>query len=328
MLPQQGNIRVYGAGGFGVNIASHFDVDDGVTAAGFAILNVAYLDTSRSNLNETLRDENIYIVEAGLDEVDGSGKVRRTNHPVIAKSVKQMLQKHAPKDFNIVVFSASGGSGSVIGPLVVAELLERGLPTVAIVVGSDESKITTDNTFNTLQTLDNIARKRDVPVVMLYEHNDRNKKFSEVDKVCKSTIGSLAILCSRQNHAVDTQDIRNWVQFNKSTEVPAQLALLDVYHTNEEVEANSQPVSIASLYKDRDIARLNASPDYICEGYPRTEIKDLQQLHFSVTLSGVPVLVKSISDRVSEFQKLQDSRVATKSFVNDDKLSDDGLMVL
>lgn len=98
---------------------------------GFAAIDPAFIDTSRSNLTPEIPEEKIYI----LDNTDGSGKVRRENHAQISSSIKHILQSQQPGEFNIVVFSASGGSGSVLGPLIVSELLARGLPVVVLTAG-------------------------------------------------------------------------------------------------------------------------------------------------------------------------------------------------
>lgn len=99
----KGQVRIYGSGGCGVNIASHFI--NRPEQAGFATVHPCFVDTSRSNLKPEIREEDCYI----LQDVDGSGKVRRENAEGIGNVIKQVLLKHKPMDLNLVVFSASGG---------------------------------------------------------------------------------------------------------------------------------------------------------------------------------------------------------------------------
>jgi len=137
-----GKIRIYGCGGAGINLTSHFI---NLPADGnYAEVLAAMVDTSRSNISTDIAEDLCYI----LPEVDGSGKVRKENHEVIGGVVKQILLQHKPEDLNVVVFSGSGGSGSVIGPLITKELLSREHSVICVMVGSDESAITCTNTRN------------------------------------------------------------------------------------------------------------------------------------------------------------------------------------
>lgn len=320
----QGEMRIYGCGGTGVNIASYFERAAGDAETGHAITHLTYVDTSKSNLNNSLKDEHIFI----LDGIDGSGKVRRENHEEIAKNVKALLQTHKPADLNIVVFSASGGSGSVFGPLIVKELLERKLPVVSLVIGSEESEITTQNTINTLKSLDAIAAKTQMPVVICYEHNDRDTKRSDVDVAVRSVIGSLSVLTSRQNSELDTRDVTNWVQFNRSTSVGPRLALFDVFNSNEAAEKVQHPIAIASLYKTPDETPIAIAPEYSAVGYPRQLPEKFELLHFVIGLEGVPVITKKLQNRLAELEQARKSRVEHDRLVTDgDKVTDDGLIL-
>mgnify|MGYP001176795926 CR=1 FL=1 len=99
----RGTMRVYGCGGAGINITSFFN-GAGIES-GCAEVFPAYVDTSRSNLRPEFNEDDVFI----LENVDGSGKVRRENHEEIANVTRQILLQIPPKDFNVVIFSASGG---------------------------------------------------------------------------------------------------------------------------------------------------------------------------------------------------------------------------
>lgn len=320
---QCGTIRLYGCGGLGVNIVSYFEPATGQAEAGHATAYPCYVDTSRSNIDSNLNDNNIFIV----DGLDGSGKVRRENHEEISKNIRSVIQTHAPMDFNVVVFSASGGSGSVIGPLIIAELLARKLPVVGIVVGSDESTITANNTINTLKSLEAIAQKAQMPVVISYDQNQVDVKRSEIDTACRRLIGMLSILASRRNRELDTKDVANWIQFHRTTSVQPRLALLDIYTTNDEVETISAPISIASLYRNPDSPAIRVTPEYHCAGYPREEIQGFEVAHYVVTIDHVAAISRTMQQRLVELDQQRKSRLAVDKLVSDnDEVSDDGLV--
>lgn len=318
-----GTLRLYGAGGAGTNIIGSWNAMDNNRAPGTAKCQITYADTSRSNLPESIDDANVFL----LADKDGSGGVRRENHTDIGRNVPGLLQKHPPGDLNIVCFSASGGSGSVFGPLIVRELIRANAPVVAIVIGSEESAIRRKNTLDTIKSLDNIARKAGVPVVVAYFHNSPSTKRSEVDVQCRYTLATLAVLASRQNRELDMADLAHWLNFPKVTTVEPQLSLLHVYSKPEDVDASSNPISIASLQKDADQNSYTVMPEYSTRGFPRERIDNFDQLHFVITIDGVPTIEKMLSERLTDATKLAGARVKHDPVVKaTDNVSDDDLV--
>lgn len=317
---QRGKMVIYGCGGAGVNATLPYHNVD--AEPGQAEIRTGFVDTSRSNLRDGINDDDIFI----LEDVDGSGKIRSENHQQISGIIKQVLVKIEPGDFNVVVFSASGGSGSVIGPLLMGELLSRGINVVCVVIGSDESIITCENTLKTLKSLEGQARKHNVPVLMYYEHN--NRKRSEVDAAIRLVIGSLAVLSSRRNRAFDTADLTNWVYFNKATVVKPQLAMFDVYGSNEQVDKEKDPIALISLYRDEDDEHSSLVPEYSATGYFTEEINGLELLHYVVTTHRIPAIHKEIQARLTKYLGNRDSRVETERMLSEnDSVTDDGLVL-
>lgn len=317
-----GTMMVYACGGMGINAGAYFN---GATEEpNCANIEVAYIDTSRSNLKQDFNKENIFI----LDNVDGSGKVRKENHKEVSNVVKQILLQHEPAEFNVVVFSASGGSGSVIGPLLLSELLERNKNAVCVVVGSDESIITAQNTLNSLKSLESISKKTKLPVVMYYEQNDQEKKRSDVDTQVHLVISTLAILSSKKNREMDTQDIANWVKFNKTTSVVPQLSLLEVFTDPKVAESVKDPISIASVYASDQIATLKCIPEYIATGFLTEPVQHFDQLHFIITTDPISRIVNRVKETLDGYLNQRDSRVKLSSIISDkDTISDDGLIL-
>jgi hypothetical protein len=319
-----GVLRVYGCGGGGINIASKF-AGNLPLRAGIADIRTAFVDTSRTNLSDKINPEDCYV----LPDLDGSGKVRKENHEAIAKEIPRILIQHQPGDFNIVAFTASGGTGSVAGPLLVAELMERGHNVIAVVIGSEESAITATNTFNTLKSLDHISRSKDKPVLMHYTLNHRDMKRSEVDKEAVFVISALAYLSSRQNKELDTKDITHWMNFNKSTSINAQLSMLKVFNQANLVEEGSpECFSLACLLKSEDEGQPNLVPAYSCAGYYREGVDAPHNLFFAVEtrdLNGILSHLQKTSKTLSEHKA---ARIDGPSFMsNNDQVSATGLIL-
>lgn len=316
-----GNVRLYSAGGAGVNIGAQFV--NRPEQDGYATIHPAFIDTSRSNLKDNISDKDVYI----LENVDGAGKIRKEHAGEIQNVIKNVLLKFKPMDFNIVVFSASGGSGSVFGPLLIGELIERGLPAIAVVVGSDESALTCLNTMNTLKSLEGVSRSKGKPVVMYYDHNKRGVRRSEIDESLCSAISALSALASRQNDEMDSQDITNWLEYHKSSSVRPQLSLLSIYQSHEKVESVQNPISIASLYRSADDDTISVVPDYNTHGFTGPNV-DLGPLHFIISVDGVPAIGQRIQKTLNELQEIRDSRVESGSLLSEDDTVSDGGLVL
>ena len=318
----KGKIRLYGAGGAGINCVSIFNQAEETPSC--AEIAVSFIDTSRSNITSDFREEDCYILKG----VDGSGKIRRENHREISESIKQILLEHKPGDFNVVVSSGAGGTGSVVGPLILAELLKRGESVVYFMIGSAECTVTATNTLNTMKSISAIAERNDVPAVMYYEHNDFDRPRSEIDNSIRYAIATLAQLASRRNNELDTKDISNWVRFNHSTGVEAQLALLDVFIDPDQVLQVKDPISIASLYKDTDQPKIQAVPEYSCVGYLPVPPDDYDQIHMVISTEGLSSIYDKIGETVSEYSERREGRQAKIRLLDgNDEVTDDNLIL-
>lgn len=319
----KGVVRIYGVGGFGTNIAYMFNNIE--PSPGQAEIKVAYLDTSRSNLRSDINPDHFFAPE----DMDGGGSVRRDTNDPLAKICKQFLEAHQPGDFNVVIFSASGGTGSVGGIHILSELLKRGIPAVAVVVGSAQSKIAALNTLKTLKSLENVVSSTEHPLVMHYSHNTDEQPRSEIDFQIFRVVSTLTILNSRENAGMDTRDVRNWVQYQHSTAVEPALSLLEVYDNNDDVVKNHKtPISLASLYTSPDDPRPKITPEYATEGYPTNSIKNFKVLHFVVDYAEVGQIAKTINGRIEELDRQHGSRIAATKLTSDkDQVSHNGLVL-
>lgn len=304
-------IRVFGCGGAGVNITSHYTGKQ--TSAGCAEILPALIDTSRSNLKgRQIPEDATYLV----DGLDGSGKIRAENHVEISKTIKQILVQIEPTDFNIVVFSASGGSGSVIGPLILKELGDRKIPAIAMVIGSDESVIAAENTLKTLQSLENISQNSGLPLIMSYHQNDLSDKRSNVDKSIFSAIACFSILASGENMEMDYRDLVHWIQYTKVNGGKPQLATVHIATTSDQFNKVIAPISVASLYSEPDADHLATTADYQSVGYADLSSADIEQLHFLIGVNDLAQIGSAIKQRVGKMVEARQARVEPDSLLD------------
>lgn len=323
-----GVLRIYACGGAGVNIGQQYY--NAPRQVGMADVSVCFLDTSRSNLSGNIAAEDLFILpDLDSNSKDGSGKVRSENYAPIAAHIKQIAPKFKPADINIVLSSTTGGSGSVFGPLLAKELLAKGEVVVYIAIGSHESVITANNAIKTIKSLDNMAAKAELPIVMSYHNNRNNSNRRAVDAEIREVIAKLSILAYKDHHALDTSDVLHWAHYTKVTDMPPQLALLEIVSSVESVREIAYPISIASVsVGDTDIGSIGA--DYQTEGFFKEghTVNNISELHYVISVNDVPSLVKMLEEEIRKLEEKREARPPVARITQkNDSAEDDGLVL-
>lgn len=268
-------INLYGCGGSGVNLVAPFIEGDVLSGNNFAEVRAVCIDTSTSNLinrSDEVRSRAFYQIKLSKDD-EGSGKVRAENASDITRQVPNILTTYAPADLNIVVCSAAGGSGSVIAPLLHAELVRQGHAVISLVVTDEGSTREMINTSNTLLSYDSLAKKQSTPFVVGLFSNDLLGGRQHTNRELTGAIASLASLFSGKNLELDMTDLKNFINFMKGSRNPnvgAGVAQLDIFYGNDEKLATLSPVSVAMLHpseEDRERMKGKFMVEYIAEGF-------------------------------------------------------------
>ncbi len=275
-----------------------------------------FIDTSEANFSDSIPDENLYKIR----HIKGGGQDRRKVYeactkgiaspnpndqdqpPVIDDSIERFdLTSY---DFVIVLFSLSGASGSTIGPLTMSALSKAGVAVVGVVVGDTASATFTKNTIGTLKTLELNAIKNKKPLVISYHENQVGVPESMVDREVLFVLEALAELTSQNNHGLDTQDVYNAVNFNILAPVEPQLAALSIFDSRTEAARILDPITVLSLYTNREAAAPFGDPYYTKTGYPRNPNPELpEQLHFVVNTALIEDHFKLLDQRQLELNR-------------------------
>ena len=328
VLKKRGVVRLYACGGLGLNIGAKFESRRGKVEAGFAGVEVSYIDTSRSNLSNDIPNDHVYL----LPDVDGSGKIRRENADAITQRVREILHSHKPLDMNIVVFSAGGGSGSVIGPSIISELLARKEPVLAVTVGSASTGIDARNTLGTIKTLEAISKLRKSSVAVSYfRNNGEHGSRGQVDHHVDAAIVALLLLYSGLNEELDSSDLFNWLNFDRATPFEPQLAALQL------PEGQPDPADCRSIYSAATLAKKGSStdlmfrPEYHCYGFYPTEAQSTaksEALHFLIGGDTLDQEVRELNKILGELDEQNQARVNRGGFLtNADQPTETGLVL-
>lgn len=327
-------LRVFACGGAGTNIGHKLEELRDQGLVGYADIEIAYIDTSRSNLHADISHKHVYLI----DGLDGSGGIRSDFHVPIAERIKDILQNFKPGDANVVIGSLGGGSGSVIAPLMVSELLAREAPVVAFGIGDNSTRKRAENTLGTIKSYEAIAQQREAPVVMVYYQNGETRPRSQVDQDIKSDVSLLSALFSGENREMDSRDLFNWLRFSreKVTTFKPQLATLTIVHGSEarDPEANhdlGNIISIATIAREDEDTTFARRPEYQTTGFVSADfpgnVAKAGPHHFVISDGIIPDVVRELQGVLGSMREEQDARQNRRTILESgDRPTDSGLV--
>lgn len=212
------SVTVFGCGGCGINLVRQSN--------GYIDIRAKYrfLDTSYSNIRE------------GEEIIKLKGEGAGLNRKQVVASVNQQLPNLKDEDLilsdiNIVVFSLSGGSGSVIGPLLIREIKRRGKLAIALTVASHESETHTKNTLNTLKGLEKDTQDFNIYLPIMIFDNEISKEL--VTRTFSYKLERLIDILTLPTVEIDKNDRLNWIDVPKTLGIKSGLRVLQIETCNE-----------------------------------------------------------------------------------------------
>lgn len=301
-----GKLRIYNCGGAGIGIGKYFELERGKQNEGYAEIDPVYMDTSKAS-TFGVPSEHFYQ----LPDANGSGGKRSFNGADIVKYTGEMLQRFPLAEHNIVIHSATGGSGSVMGPSIVSEALAQGKSVIVFVIGGDDTLQFVKNCIGTLESYEGIVEVREKPVVLQFLQNGVDGTIEEVDSKVHLAISSLSVLYSGQNKNLDFRDLHNWLHFDEVTSYAPQVGVLSI-HQQKLVIDDANLISVATLNADLNNTKIGQPVEYQRVGVPMHEDcdKDMKfPLHFAVADGFLHTVVKRLRTQASEYEQRQAARV-------------------
>lgn len=203
---------VFGCGGTGRSCATRFAKEHNE-------ITVETIDTTSNHIElPNLFHNHI----AGLD---GSAADRGMNYDSIREFIVQYVAGKTFEPMNIVVCSLAGGSGSMIGPLLVKEIRRSGAKAIMLTIADTKSDKDARNTIGALKTIEGVLSGMYVPMVLF--HN----KFGQqvVDRGVDEVLNRLDVLFNNQFDRLDTADrLMFFSPSDASVNVQAGVRLLNI----------------------------------------------------------------------------------------------------
>jgi len=206
-----------------------------------------------------VKSDNIFV----LENIDGAGKDRSKTYEHFKDIADDVVIKFKPSpSLNVVVSSLSGGSGSIIAPLVTKELIRQGHNTIVIAIDSKHSVKELDNTIKAFQTYKSISNGIKKAISIFYIENSNRK---ESDNKAVWFINLLSLLVNKeQTEEFDTTDLTNFINFDRVTDNAPTVSILEV-NENETItpEKNTTIVSSILLTTDKHSVIKPVVPEYL-----------------------------------------------------------------
>lgn len=286
-------LNVYCCGGAGINIGKSLDGTDDH-------LEVIYLDSSVSNIDKLDKDTNAFLIR----DMDGAGKLRSKTYEAFKSEVEAALTKFKPsKGLNVVISSLSGGTGSVIAPLIARELIISGQTVIVIGIASTSSVIETENTIKAIKTYNNFSVQHGKPIAMFYcDHEVR----SEADDTIKALMVSLSLITDKsRTREFDSTDLHHFINYNKVTSLPIGLSNLQISINNDDSVKLTDDAHLAStilITTDTDSVLSGEKPEYLAtvivtdENYLTKEGNTPLDIRMDNIVGLLPSQLKSLED--------------------------------
>ena len=327
-------LTLFNVGGTGANVGRQIlqaarGMKDLPYGASLQPLDAFFIDTSTSNLRNTDIDPaRIYVFEG----MDGGAKRRGTNGPLIAKSVPKVLLNFKPSTFNLIVSSASGGSGAVIAHNLVKEIRQQGQHAIVLMVGSAGSKDEIDNSFKTLSSFDNLAR--DVlgsPVVMHLLENYGDLSRAQLDRHAVGAALMLLMLFSGQHAELDSEDLKRFLTHEA---LGREVVSLEIARNAEQYSSLKDVLAVATLAPTGADTQLTPIPAYQAVGLvdPHWSAKPYQLLgsepvHFTLSSDLIVEASKKLTAKAKELEQQLKAHVKRDRLAPAaDSSTDDGMV--
>lgn len=305
-------VRLYGAGGAGINVVSSFmkDFED----TDLVRVMPAIYDTSESNRSryEGIIDDNSVFVlkKAQEDTSEGSGKHRLENGEAILSSIPGFLLDQRPGDFNIVCFSGVGGSGSVAGPEILTELISRGEVAVGIMIEDRNDMKEVTNCIKTIESLFNGVDETGVDICVSYHKNIDGETL--VNKSINDTIAMLLVLFSGKVDTMDVTDVKHLLMPSKvaENEMAPALCSIQIAFNADSIGMITNPVAAAAVYVNPEMERTRLPVEYSTHGFFDFGVEDITQVFYTI---GTDDLDKNLNDLTTYYKEVEEKSRARKS---------------
>lgn len=328
-------IRYYGLGGGGVNLVDHIlsQIKDD--------FEVTIIDSSESNTKQMANRDAVkphFITDERSRLLDGAGQNRKLIFPYIQRQVPEIMDQVTPGQYNIVIATAIGGTGSMALPFVVKHLLEKDERFIVVLVREAATSLNVTNAIKTIQGLKGLSDSKGRPITVIDYENTRSTPRTKIDQHIIDDLALLNLLFADESGEGDSRDIYNWLNYDKVTENEPGLNLMKIVARSDEPHSEDNVISVATattLDSDNDHfgdVLIDYQTKVIVQGAQKQDIAQSLPVHFIIHSGGVESIVDGYSRLMRQNDERRDRRnggsgIDIMSAGKAAEVKDDGIVV-
>ena len=307
---------IIGLGGFGINTVTNAHANGCIKLSDN--VDVLLIDGADSNTPE---DPDLAQRLKLVANVNGAGKKRSRCAKRYVEFINENISSVPEADVYILVYSLTGGSGSVLGPEMNRLLLKDNRNCINAVLLTTDSKEDLTNAYNTLHGLGKQSSKLNRPVHLMLEDGTGTPR-SSIDTMMLANIESILEISSKRHAGLDPSDLRSWLDYQEHGIAPS-LTMIEVF-TDPEVmiELKGSVITVLSLLSDPDNVVPAVGAVFNTDG-PTELDKDV---HYVTTTKNMENLSEHVQAKLAEYTKAA-SGLNVKSVFGGSDDDDDGEMV-
>jgi len=220
------DIIVYGIGGAGINVSNDIKSYLESLDENFSNFMFKTIDTTIKTVQSYPElEKDFWKIESTLvsaDQLDGLAGERKDQ--IVAGEIQKSMQCYIDtikngtdkNKYHVVIFSGSGGTGSVAGSLLIREMLLKGFTVLPIIISDSSTYLKANNTINTIIGLNKIAKftKTALPIgyfINNLKSNTTPVSENTVNKDIQKMLELLAMFTSGTVKDMDNKDMNNFL---------------------------------------------------------------------------------------------------------------------
>ena len=185
--------------------------------------------------------------------------------------------------------------------------------------------------MGTIRSYNGISQVRARTVPLAYFENTRDNTEQQVNVQVAQLVTGLSALWSRQNQGLDSKDLEHFLNPEKITDFPPQLAMICLYIKEVPKDEESNVMTVVSLAKSREESRLNFVVDAQYIGVTDQNLADtvrnLSPLHLCMLDQSFHDLMDELGDKARAAKQTRTSRSNKISFMGENPVANNGLVL-
>jgi hypothetical protein len=296
-------IAIYFCGGTGFNNGARFLEATKDNQILKETTQTYFVDASTSNHRPFNTDENTMVVGSG----QGSGAHRAENAEDIRNEVPQILKNFKPGVFNILVGSASGGSGSVIINELQRALVMRDINVAAVMSGSRSTRTNIENMNKLFQSFGLVTKKYQKPSLINLRVQEHGETREKVDAMILNNLLLLTLFLSGRDDKLDITDLTHLFNYPKVTGFAPAVASLDLFINELKLDKNETLYAVGTIARPGTVTDITPVPQYQPVGFIHEDLSgifdEISVLHWAITGNSFDRLVKELETAVAGFKE-------------------------